>query len=145
MKHQLTQQQKRFVSEYIKSLDSEMAAKKAGYKNKDLKNFATELLKKEYIIREIKSQINLQINTLSVQRGYVIQKLLQIAEFSLTEEDITDKDGNFTGKRKLRDLYQAFNIKKFFENDTTRTKLATCSHHLDNLDCNRYKCHICRI
>ena len=103
MKHQLTQQQKRFVSEYIKSLDSEIAAKKAGCKNKDLKNFATELLKKEYIIREIKSQINLQINTLSVQRGYVIQKLLQIAEFSLTEEDITDKDGNFTGKRKLRD------------------------------------------
>ena len=52
---------------------------------------------------EIKSRINLQINTLSVQRGYVIQRLLQIAEFSLTEEDITDKDGNFTGKRKLRD------------------------------------------
>lgn len=29
---QLTQQQKKFVSEYIKSLDGEMAAKLAGYK-----------------------------------------------------------------------------------------------------------------
>ena len=45
----------------------------------------------------------MQIESLSVQKGYVIQKLLQIAEFSLAEEDILDKDGNYTGKRKLRD------------------------------------------
>ena len=45
----------------------------------------------------------MQIDSLSVQKGYVIQKLLQIAEFSLEEEDILDKDGNLTGKKKLRD------------------------------------------
>ena len=28
---------------------------------------------------------------------------MQIVQFSLEEEDILDKDGNFTGKRKLRD------------------------------------------
>lgn len=28
---------------------------------------------------------------------------MQIAEFSLEEEDILDKDGNYTGKKKLRD------------------------------------------
>ncbi len=140
MKHQLTQQQNRFVSEYIKSLDSEVAAKKAGYKNKDLKNFATELLKKEHIIREIKSQINLQINSLSVQKGYVIQKLLQIAEFSLTEEDITDKDGNFTGKRKLRDSsaglkaleslckYLGFSSAQNDENNYQEAKIITISN-----------------
>ena len=38
-----------------------------------------------------------------MQKGYVIQKLLQIAEFSLEEENILDKDGNYTGKKKLRD------------------------------------------
>jgi phage terminase small subunit len=100
---QLTQQQKRFVSEYIKTLDGEVAARKSGYKCKDLKSFSLKLLKKESIIHEIKMQLKLQIESLSVQKGYVIQKLLQIAEFSLEEEDILDKDGNFTGKKKLRD------------------------------------------
>lgn len=100
---QLTKQQKQFVSEYIKSLDAEKALKLAGYKVKDLKNFADELLNKDYIIQEIKHQIKNQISSLNVKKGYVIQKLLQIAEFSLEQEDILDKDGNFTGKKKLRD------------------------------------------
>lgn len=100
---QLTQQQKKFVSEYIKTLDGENAAKIAGYKVKNLKSFSAELLKKDLIIKEIKRQLKLQISALNVQKGYVVQKLLQIAEFSLEEEDILDKDGNYTGKRKLRD------------------------------------------
>jgi len=99
----LTPQQKKFVTEYIKTLDGETAAKKSGYKCKDLKAFSNELLKKEAIIREIKEQLKLQIAALNVQKGYVIQKLLQIAEFSLEQEDIPDKEGNPTGKRKLRD------------------------------------------
>lgn len=100
---QLTQQQKRFVTEYIRTLDGEFSAKKSGYKNKDLKSFSLKLLQKDYIINEIKAQLQTQIEALNVQKGYVIQKLLQIAEFSLEEEDIADKDGNFTGKKKLRD------------------------------------------
>ena len=44
---QLTQQQKKFVIEYIKALDGELAVKKAGYKCKDLKSFAQSLLAKE--------------------------------------------------------------------------------------------------
>lgn len=102
MKH-ITQQQKIFVSEYIKTLDGEQSAKKAGYKSKDIKETVNRLLNEKYIITEIKNQINNQISSLRVHKGYVIQKLLQIAEFSLEEEEITDKDGNFTGKRKLRD------------------------------------------
>ncbi len=100
---QLTQQQKTFVSEYIKTLDGEDAAKKAGYKSKDFKETANKLLAENHIVKEIKNQINNQIYSLRVQKGYVIQKLLQIAEFSLEEEEITDKDGNYTGKKKLRD------------------------------------------
>ncbi|MBR1425243.1 terminase small subunit [bacterium] len=100
---QVTTQQKIFVSEYIKTLDGEKALKAAGYKNKNPRTFATELLARDSIINEIKSQLKRQIESLSVQKGYVIQKLLQIAEFSLQEEDILDKDGNYTGKKKLRD------------------------------------------
>ena len=100
---QLTSQQKLFVAEYIKTLDGEDAAKKAGYKSKDIKETANRLLAENHIVKEIKNKINSQISSLRVHKGYVIQKLLQIAEFSLTEEDITDKDGNYTGKKKLRD------------------------------------------
>lgn len=100
---QLTQQQNKFVIEYIKTLDAELAAKMAGYKAKDLKSFSAALLEKEYIIHSIKTHLNHQIESLSVPKGYVIQKLLQIAEFSLEQEDILDKEGIPTGKRKLRD------------------------------------------
>lgn len=100
---QLTQQQKKFVTEYIKCLDGELSAKKAGYKSKDLKEISNNLLSKDFVINEIKHQLKQQISSLCVNKGYVIQKLLQIAEFSLEEEDILDKEGSVTGKKKLRD------------------------------------------
>ena len=100
---QLTHQQKIFVSEYIKSLDGTLAAEKAGYKSKNLKEISDNLLSKDFVINEIKLQLKKQISSLCVNKGYVIQKLLQIAEFSLEEEDILDKEGLPTGKRKLRD------------------------------------------
>ena len=99
----LTQQQKRFVTEYIKTLDAELSAQKAGYKSKNLKETASNLLSDEKVVKEIRLQIKSQLSSLRVNKGYVIQKLLQIAEFSLEEEDILDKDGSFTGKKKLRD------------------------------------------
>ncbi len=99
----LTNQQKKFVTEYIKTLNSELSVQRAGYKSKDLKAVAEELLAKDIIIQEINKQIKKQMTSLSVNKGYVIQKLLRIAEFSLEEEDILDKDGNYTGKKKLRD------------------------------------------
>jgi len=103
MMKQLTQQQKLFVSEYIKTLDGENSVLAAGYKSANPKMFASKLLAKDFIIKEIKSQLKKQIDVLNVPKGYVIQKLLQIAEFSLEQEDILDKEGNCTGKQKLRD------------------------------------------
>lgn len=101
--NKLTQQQKNFVTEYIKSLDGELSAKKAGYKSKDLKEVSNRLLSTDGIIQEINTQLQKQIFSLRVNKGYVIRKLLQIAEFSLEEEDILDKEGCPTGKKKLRD------------------------------------------
>ena len=103
MMKQLTIQQKLFVSEYIKSLDSEKALKVAGYELKNKDKALPRLLSNPKIITEIKEQLKHQIDVLNVSKGYVVQKLLQIAEFSLEEEEIFDKDGNYTGKKKLRD------------------------------------------
>lgn len=99
----LTKQQMAFVSEYIKTLDAELSAKNAGYKSKNLKKDADNLLSDKFVINEIKSQLKCHISSLRVHKGYVVKKLLDIAEFSLEEEDILDKDGGFTGKKKLRD------------------------------------------
>lgn len=68
-----------------------------------MKAVSNNLLSNSSVIKEIKEQLKNQISSLRVHKGYVIQKLLQIAEFSLEEEEITDKEGNYTGKKKLRD------------------------------------------
>lgn len=99
----LTKQQKIFVSEYIKSLDGELSAKNAGYKAKDFKKLSEMLLSNNLVIKEIKTQLRAHISSLRVHKGYVIHKLLEIAEFSLEEEEILDKEGGYTGKKKLRD------------------------------------------
>lgn len=99
----LTQLQKKFVTEYIKTLNAELSAEKAGYRSKDLKILSDKLLSNNIVIKEIKSQLKNHIISLRVHKGYVIHKLLEIAEFSLEEEEILDKDGGYTGKRKLRD------------------------------------------
>ena len=99
----LTKQQKTFVNEYIKTLNGEFSAQKAGYKAKNIKETAAKLLSKDFLIKEINKQLKKQITSLCVNKGYVVQKLLHIAEFSLEEEDILDKEGFPTGKKKLRD------------------------------------------
>jgi len=99
----LTKQNKIFVSEYIKSLDAELSAKNAGYEEKEIKIVTEILLYDNLIIQEIKYQLKKQINSLKVHKGYVVQKFLEIAEFSLEEEEILDKEGGYTGKKKLRD------------------------------------------
>ena len=137
--NKLTKQQMIFVKEYIKSLDGERSAKIAGYKSKDLAETASTLLNNEYIIKEIKRQLKQQIFSLRVNKGYVIQKLLQIAEFSLEEEEILDKEGGYTGKKKLRDTsaglkaleslckYLGFNTKQE-ETEVSQAKIITISN-----------------
>lgn len=99
----LTKQKKIFVAEYIKSLDAEFSAKAAGYKEHEIK-YATEVvLYDNSVIQEIKYQLKKQINSLKIHKAYVVQKFLEIAEFSLEEEEILDKDGGYTGRKKLRD------------------------------------------
>ena len=135
----LTPQQKKFVAEYLKNLDGEIAAKKAGYKSNHLKLVADDLLSRDYIIRELNRQLNNQIKTLHVQKGYVVKKLLQIAEFSLEEEDILDKEGNLTGKKKLRDTSAALKAldslcKYLFQKDNSSSDLEEKIIKISNLN-----------
>ena len=137
---QLTKQQKQFVSEYIRVLDGEKALINAGYKVTSPKIYAAKLLSQDSIVNEINKQLKQQIETLNVQKGYVIRKLLQIAEFSLEEEDILDKEGNYTGKKKFRDSsaglkaleslckYLGFNSKTQEDENYQEAKIITISN-----------------
>lgn len=99
----LTQQQQKFITEYIKTLDAELSARAAGYKNKNLKIVTEELLSNNFVINEIKNRLKNHVSSLRIHKSYVIYKLLEIAEFSLEEEEVLDKEGGYTGKKKLRD------------------------------------------
>lgn len=99
----LTYQKKLFVKEYIKTLDAELSAKNAGYEEHEIKQVIEELLSDPLIIREMKYQLNRHIFSLNVPKGYVVHRFLEIVEFSLEEEEILDKEGGYTGKKKLRD------------------------------------------
>ncbi len=99
----VTIQQKKFIEEYVKTLDGEASCRYAGYKRQNLKELANTMLANKKIINAIRLKLQAGIPSLKVEKGYIVQKLLQIIEFSLEEEDITDKDGIATGKRKLRD------------------------------------------
>ena len=137
---QLTNRQKLFISEYIRSLDPQKALKIAGYNLKDSDKTLSRLLSDSQIITEIKNELKRQIDSLNVSKGYVIQKLLQIAEFSLEEEEILDKDGNSTGKKKLRDAsaglksleslckYLGFSVSKDENGDYKEAKIITISN-----------------
>ena len=140
MMKQLTNTQKIFVSEYIRTLNGEKAMQCAGYSLKNPKKTLTRLLSNNLIINEIKNQLKNHIDTLNVPKGYVVHKLLQIAEFSLEEEDILDKDGNDTGKKKLRDAsaglkaletlckYLGFSASKTENNEYKEVKIITISN-----------------
>ena len=103
MVKKLTIQQKKFIEEYIKTLDGEASCRYAGYKVNNLKELSNKMLSDRKIVNAIKHELLARIPSLRVEKGYIVQKLLQIIEFSLEEEDILDKEGSLTGKRKLRD------------------------------------------
>jgi len=103
MKRTLTPLQKRFTEEYIKDLNPEKAAIRAGYSKANAYTRAEALLNDPYIVEEIKRLIKSQTQKLRVEKSYIIEKLLNIAEFSLTVEEVLDKNGNPTGIKKFRD------------------------------------------
>ena len=78
--NELTNQQKLFVNEYIKSLDAEKSLKIAGYKSECKEKILSRLLSNPKVIKEIKNELKHQIDVLNVPKGYVIQKVLLFAQ-----------------------------------------------------------------
>ena len=79
----VTIQQKKFIEEYIKTLDGEASCKVAGYKSSNLKDLSNKMLADKKIVNAIKAELLARIPSLRVEKGYIVQKLLQIIEISL--------------------------------------------------------------
>lgn len=95
----ITQVEKKFIDEYIKNLDAEGACKIAGYG----KYMANQLLEDKRIINAIRKELANRATSLRIEKGYIVQHLVKIIEFSLEVEDVLDKENIPTGKQKLRD------------------------------------------
>ncbi len=104
----LNNMQKAFVYEYIKDLDPAKAAIRVGYSDSNAENTAKTFLENPLVVTEIKKAIKEQTKRLQIEKSYILDKLLSIIEFSLDVEDILDKEGNPTGKQKLRDTASGF-------------------------------------
>ena len=75
----LTEKQKRFVSEYLIDLNATQAAIRAGYSEKSASRIAVELLNKTQVAAEVrKRQTRLQ-NKLEITQEKVLQELAAIA------------------------------------------------------------------
>ena len=59
----LNQQQKQFITEYIRTLDAEASLKKAGYKDRNLKSLARKFLNDKEIVNEIRLQMKIKVIT----------------------------------------------------------------------------------
>jgi len=94
----LTKQQKKFVREYLKSLSATDAAIKAGYKGTSAAAIAATLLESDAITDSFEGEIGKMLTALEIPIGYVVKRLVRIAEFAAYEEDGTPRDANLVLK-----------------------------------------------
>lgn len=99
----LNKQQRKFIAEYIKTLDARGSAIKAGYSAGTAAKTAETLLAKEYVLKEIEERLRQKTKSLEVSKAYLVHKFLEIAEYALQEEEVLDKNGLPTGKWRMRD------------------------------------------
>lgn len=94
----LTKQQKKFVKEYLKSLSGADAAVRAGYKPSCAGATAAGLLENERITGAFEEEIGKMLKALDIPIGYVVKRLVRIAEFAAEEDEGTPRDASLVLK-----------------------------------------------
>lgn len=140
----LTSQQKRFIEEYIKTLNPEQSVIKAGYSRERVHRQSEELLNNPKIIAEINHQAEQRTQRLNADKAFIVKKLLDIVNISTEAEEIFDKTGSPTGKKRLTDSGSALRAldaltKLCLQNETS---INNCSDSnkvfcIENLDIQR--------
>lgn len=76
----LTERQKRFVDEYLVSLNATDAARKAGYSVKNADRIGPELLGKPWVYAAIQAKIKERRERTEITQDYVLKQLKEIAD-----------------------------------------------------------------
>lgn len=93
-KSRLTQQQRRFVNNYIDTLDPTKSAINAGYHAATAKTKARELLSNPAIIAEIHAQAEKSALSLNIPNAFIVKKLLQIINSAFVFDDVPADGAN---------------------------------------------------
>ena len=104
----LNLKQEQFCLEYCKDFNATQAAIRAGYSKKTAYSIGPELLKKIEIIRRLQE---LLAERKSVDREWIIDKLVTNVRRGLQEVPVLDKQGNPTGEYR----YQAQAVNRALE------------------------------
>ncbi len=99
----LTKYQKEFVEHYIATLNPFEAAILAGYPRDDAVKYGKALLKSKRVMSKIREKVREHAQNLYVTRSYIIDRLLSIIDFCMEQEAVFNKDGEDTGRLKMRD------------------------------------------
>ena len=106
MMAELTDKQRKFVSEYLVDLNATQAAIRAGFSEKTAGSMAQKLVAKSHIQEAIKSaQAQREKRTL-VTVDYVVSSLREVAERCLQKSPVTNAKGKQVQDEQGRDVWK---------------------------------------
>lgn len=99
----LTEQQSRFVDEYLIDLNATAAYKRAGYKAQGnvAESSASRLLSNAKVAKHVQSRMNDRAKRTEVTQDYVLNTIVQTMERCKQGEPVRDREGNETGEWKF--------------------------------------------
>lgn len=102
MAGQLTDRQKKFVSEYLIDLNATQACIRAGYSRKNADKIGPELLGKTRVAEEIKKAIEKRSKRTEITQDYVLKSLKEIADRPAS--DFQESELKYANKIKALEL-----------------------------------------
>ena len=103
---ELTDKQRKFVSEYLVDLNATQAAIRAGFSEKTAGSMAQKLVAKSHIQEAIKAAQSQREKRTLVTVDYVVSSLREVAERCLQKSPVTNAKGKQVQDEQGRDVWK---------------------------------------
>ena len=134
----LTKNQKEFVEYYLLTLNPFEAAILAGYPRDYAVKYGKALLNSKRVTSKIRERVQNHAQNLYVTRSYIVDKLLNIIDYCIEKEPVLNKDGEDTGRLKMRDASGALkalvSLSKLVEGCEKMSEKTEIDMEVDNLN-----------
>ena len=134
----LTKGQKEFIEYYLLTLNPFEAAILAGYPRDDAVKYGKSLLNSRRVMTKIRERVRNHAQNLYVTRSYIVDRLLDIIDFCMEKETVLNKDGEDTGRLKMRDssgaLRALVSLSKLVEGCEKMSQNSELDMEVDNLN-----------